>query len=356
MLYRCIICLLCLLITGNVYAEKDVSLNILYTGNIKGKILTQRKWGGKTAGGLARIAQIINSTREKNDNTLLLDYGGIFDNYNRRDLDRKIKADLRLKSLKLMGYDAVNVGKNEFSFGQNYLKSFGNDVPFISSNLNFEKNPTLPIKKYIIKNIGELKVGITGILSSKAFDNFPAREYVRNLKIVNPETALQTLIPELKRKTDLIILLSQDSYEATTSLVNKIKGIDLVIYHEDAPCGCGTKDKTDSPKPEKTSTSLVQANLNGEHVGILQIMKGANGIKLAKDEIIIVDVKVAEEPVLGKMINSEFTEEKKQQRKLEAEKKEKELHKEMMSGLKMSPEDFFKLYQTMQDASAGGVK
>jgi 5'-nucleotidase/UDP-sugar diphosphatase len=287
---------------------------------------------------------MVESMRETDKNLLLLDYGGIFAD---RGDELKLKADLTLKSMNLMGYDAVNIGSREFSFGQDYLKTAGKEInfPFISSNLTWDGNSNLPIKPYIVKKAGNTRVGILGILHSDAF-KYSTPQYVEGLKIIKPETALKNIVPELRKKADFIVLLSQEDFESTASLVNTVKGIDLAISYESASRGCGQHSEEDEIiKPDTGNTLVIQANLQGEELGVLEIQRKSGKAVAKRDEALKAGNDASENEEIAKMINSEFTDEAEERRRAEAEKRRQEMHKELMEGLKLSPEEFMKQYQ-----------
>ena len=174
---------------------------------------------------------MVESIRSHKDHVLLLDAGRVFPRYGSA---RKLRAELSLKTMNEMGYDALNLGGREFFFGIDFLKSLSSAVsfPFISSNLLHEKDQLPWIKDYIIKNVGGLRVAILGIMPSNAFENVLNPRSLENLMIIPPEKALKSLLPEVRKKADFIILLSQYRFEATTMLINAVDGIDLAISRQ----------------------------------------------------------------------------------------------------------------------------
>ena len=73
---------------------------------------------------------MIESIRKDKQSVLLLDCGAVFDN-------QQDTAELHLKAMELMGYDALNLGSPELNFGKEFLERTHSQVsfPYIASNL-----------------------------------------------------------------------------------------------------------------------------------------------------------------------------------------------------------------------------
>ena len=263
---------------------------------------------------------------------LLLDCGGFFAD---RGRDLKFKTNLTLKTMDLMGYDALNLGSREFSFRIDFLKSASTDSSFyfISSNLVYEKSQLPQIKEYVIRDVGGTKVAILGVMPSHAFKKIANPQYVHTLKIIPPETALKDLLPEVKEKADFIILLSQCGLEATTSLVNNLNGIDLAI-------SCA-KGKPSRPANNGTTT-VVQTGSQGRHLGFLQVTISDTGeILLGQGQLMELDESVHADKAITKIIKDAFPEKSREKKRLATEKRRRNLHKELMEGLESTPMEYF---------------
>ena len=117
--------------------------------------------------------------------------------------------------MELMQYDALNLGGPEFTFGKGFLEQTRSKIsfPYIASNL-LDGGSRIPwTREYIIKEVGGIKVAILGILDPDGFTRLPDQEQVKGLEAIPPEAALKKLLPELRGKADLVILLSQSNAE-----------------------------------------------------------------------------------------------------------------------------------------------
>lgn len=272
---------------------------------------------------------MIESIRSSEDHVLLLDSGGVFADRGQR---LKLKADVILKAMDLMGYDALNLGNREFSFELDFFKSVSSAIsfPFISSNLVYDKSWFPWIKDHIIKNVGGLRVAILGVMPVEAFENIPDPESLKNLKIIPPETALKNLLPEVRKKADFVILLSQSGFEVTTSLVDKLNGVDLAISYGSKRIG---------HLVDKGGTIVVHTGSQGKSLGFLQITMSENGEIIEHQwKTIKLDEWVADDERIAKLVKDNFP--KKATRK--------ELEQEMNKLLKLSPHEYIEMLNKKQ--------
>ncbi len=145
----------------NAFAEKLV---ILYTGQTHANLYPCH-CPIEPFGGVSRRATKIKEQRKLFPNLLLLDSGdsfagGLMDETTQSTDLQKARTNLYLKTLKIMGYNALNIGSDEFNFGEEFLEAQIKETktPFLSSNLKLKNG-----EGFIIKNINKIRVGIVGI-------------------------------------------------------------------------------------------------------------------------------------------------------------------------------------------------
>ena len=146
---------------------------------------------------------MVESIRKSEQAILLLDCGAVFDT--QRD-----KAELILNAMELMGYDALNLGGPEFFLGEEFLEHTRSHVsfPYIASNLLFDGGRLPWTKEYVIKEVGGIRVAVLGVLNPDELTQLPNQDRVKELQVIPPEAALNKLLPEVREKADLVVLLS----------------------------------------------------------------------------------------------------------------------------------------------------
>ncbi len=204
------------------FAEKLV---IIYTGETHAS-LYPCNCPIEPFGGVARRATKVKALRQETPDLLLVDSGGFFaggvqDEGNKQTPElQKVRTKVYLESLKIMKYDALAIGNEEFNFGKDFLgaKIKEAKIPFLSCNAKIPQ-----AKEFIIKEIKGLKIGIVGVT--------PLPESEAEKKgISGPEAKVKEIVNKLKaKKVDLIVVLSHLGEEQDKKIIQEVKGIDFVI-------------------------------------------------------------------------------------------------------------------------------
>ena len=207
---------------GTSYA-KDITL--IYTGETHGMIYPCN-CPVEPDGGVARRATLVKQIRQLYPDALLFSTGGFFaggllDQYSQNaELDKQ-RSLVNLKAAELMKYDVVTIGDDEFNFGKDFLLDniAKSNINFLSANIKADK-----IASYIIKEIGEIKIGITAVTTTEV------SKKAEGLNILDPKEAVKRTVKELKaRGANIIILLSHQGEEEDIKLIQEVKGIDVII-------------------------------------------------------------------------------------------------------------------------------
>jgi len=301
------------------------TITILFTNSSNGRLRACPTCPNLLYGGMPRRASVIKEYRSKYKNILLLDSGDLFP-----VLAPKEQVEYVIKTMNLMGYDAMAIGDQEFMYGKEFLQDMMQKAifPFLSATIaTKEDSPAFSTKRsgqprlfatpYIIKEISGLKVLITGVVGEKAFLFFP-KEKIEGLTILNPVLELKKILSELKDKVDYVIVLSHLGDVEDQKLAQEVDGIDLII---------GGHTQTLIEKPLRVrNTVIVQAGKNGEHIGelkisirkttkaefvqfpgqttyILLIRKKDSTIMVAEHKLVLLDQKIPDDPEVSDVIS-----------------------------------------------------
>jgi 2',3'-cyclic-nucleotide 2'-phosphodiesterase (5'-nucleotidase family) len=240
--------------------------------------------------------------------------------------------------MELMNYDALNLGSSELQMGKEFLEQSLSRVsfPFISSNLDYGSSKISSFRKYVIKETGGVTVAILGILDPVHLMTLTNPEQ-KGWQAMPPEVALQKLLPEVRQKADLVILLSQLSTARTLALVQAVKGIDVVI-------SSGTNDLL-NPKTTE-NTVLLHTGSRGMTLGMLQLTLDKNLVPRVTARS---DIQLGNSVPDNTAIASLVAEHKK---KLEAKKEIEK--KKMTENLNLTPGQFMELYRKEQTEQGKG--
>ncbi len=277
---------------------------------------------------------MLKKMRPKYRPSLVVDAG----NFMPRGLaDRKIRADITVRAMAMMGYGAINLGPVDFSLGLRYLTEKAQELslPLVTSNLVFGSPPNLAIKRSLVVDSDGIRVGILGIAPISFLEKSGQHPGLAGIRAEPPGQALAELLPKLKDKTDIILLLSQLSQEETLNLVKRFSAIDIAIVAA-RTSNCDTRTKT------VNSSYILTAGYKGKKLGrvTLDIQTG-KPLKVVDSELIGLGDSVIMDPEINKMIIDAFRRRKRQANR----KRQEELKKKLMDNLKMSPEEFFEKLQ-----------
>ena len=254
---------------------KTTKITILHTNDVHSHIDAFGSEDGRNAnmGGVARRATLIETIRNENPNTLLLDAGDIFQgtpyfNYYGGELEFKLMSKLK--------YDAATLGNHDFDNAIDglYAQLPHAEFEFITSNYDFSNTimntHTKPYK--IFKKEG-IKIGVFGL--GIELNGLVDPAMYKETKYLDPVETTQemTRILKVEGKCDLIICLSHLGYEYRTN-PNKISDLKLAASTKNIDLIIGGHTHTFLPKP------TIVKNSEGENMLVNQV--GCYGINLGR--------------------------------------------------------------------------
>ncbi|MBF0225934.1 MAG: hypothetical protein HQK76_10805 [Desulfobacterales bacterium] len=273
---------------------------------------------------------MIDILKKIDKNVLLLDIGNVFSKINKSESQAKLILD----SMELMDYSCMTLSPTELNIGINTLNSLLSNVsfPIITSNLVYKEDNRPFKERYIIKNFGNISIGMIGILPEYAIELISDQKLKKTLIVIPPEKEVEKILSEIRNKVDIIILLSQCGYDKTVSLINNLKGIDIAISGHKFLSTCSqTNDET----------NLFQLKTRGSSFDFIRMFKDKSGNLYVSDRksILLDDNIPSDEKILKMMKDANI---------IEPIKNKNELEKELNKQLQLTPEGFMKLMLEQQ--------
>ncbi len=225
-------------------------------------------------GGFARIAALINKTREENQHVLVLDAGDVFQG---TPYFNMYGGKPELKLMSKMGYDAVAFGNHEFDNGKDgFLEVLPYaDFPFLAANYDFSDTILAgKVRDYNILNRGDLKIGVYGL--GIEMEGLVSRNLYGNTVYLDPVDVALEMEDTLHNKygCDLIICLSHLGYKyeddkiSDTRIAQETRLTHLII-------GGHTHTLLDPPALVKNKAGkkvwIAQAGYGGTYAGRLNV-------------------------------------------------------------------------------------
>lgn len=193
-------------------------LKIIFSGSMN--------YDGDDTDGFSIKMSHLYQLRPSESNSLMFNTGGILSPLVNTD---KNHSDVAFNSLLLiyneLNITAVNIVEDDLQLGEeslSFLKE-SKDIRFLSANIfNNQTNKRLSFTPFIVKTIGQIKVGILGL--SRNTGNYPS-----SFEIRDSFKTVKLMIKILSKEADLIVALSSQSFENDSTLADSLRGIDIIL-------------------------------------------------------------------------------------------------------------------------------
>lgn len=206
----------------NAYAGQSV-IRILYLNDFHGFAEPYKSFGSdELLGGISYLAAKADKLRDEKPSLLLAAGDMIEGNIWANLFQGQSVIDL----MNEMRFDAMVVGNHEFDFGQDVLKKRISEAKFTVLGANVEGINA--VKPYVIKEVAGIKIAVIGVVTDKTPISTNPRN-VAGLRFFSPEKTVRKYIGELRRKADIIIVLSHIGYHADRILAEKVEGMDVIV-------------------------------------------------------------------------------------------------------------------------------
>lgn len=275
-----------------------LDLTILHTNDTHDHLLPFDTRQGKELGGMARRAALIASIKQSTKRVLVLDAG---DTFQGTPLFNFFSGEPDYLTMDQAGYDAVTVGNHDLDNGlANLQRQYQNrQFSMISSNLLDPKTHKPLFLPYKIFEREGLKVAVFGLMGEEALTTISTKNQ-EGFEFVSPSKIAQSMVDDLRKKADVVVLLSHFGFEEDLEFASKIKGIDVLV-------GGHSHTKLERPRPVVNGdwkTLVVQNFQWGECLGRLNLQV-ENGKVVGYDgELLPITSTMPEDPQVAKTVQS----------------------------------------------------
>jgi 2',3'-cyclic-nucleotide 2'-phosphodiesterase (5'-nucleotidase family) len=167
-----------------------------------------------------------------------------------------------IEFLNKLGCDVWCFGNHDFDLGPENalgLARLGN-FPTVMSNIVYKRSGELfPVEPCHISKAGELNVGFVGLMSERFLIEV-LKERIADLDVLPVVPTLRSQIPELDKKTDLIVVLFHGKYHEALDLAKRVSGIDVILV------------ASEEGRFQKVDGTLIQSTLGHQRsLGYLKV-------------------------------------------------------------------------------------
>ncbi|MFC2167401.1 bifunctional metallophosphatase/5'-nucleotidase [Acidobacteriota bacterium] len=211
------------------------TITIVHSNDTHGRYLPYSiKKDGKDrlVGGMEAVSHYLNAIRKSEKNVLVIDKGDVMTGTFATTITYKgVIGGAMIEFLNRLEYDLWNLGNHEFDKGIENALGMADlaEFPTIQSNIIETKNKKLLVNNpYFIFEIDDLKVGVIAVME----ENFlieVLKESVEGLEVLPIVPTLNSYMKELKRKTDLIIVIVHSGFKDGLRVAREVQGVDVVL-------------------------------------------------------------------------------------------------------------------------------
>jgi len=239
------------------------------------------------------------------DFNLVVDAGG----FSRGSDDAsQLQNEYLLKAMMKLQYDAINMGAKEFQLKPSFIKKLSETMklPLLSANVQMVGPAKAVWQPYLIKEINaqtstrkipikKLKVAVLGLCDNKLSPLFIQRPDEPRMEYQEPIPIAQDLVPKLRQKAAVVILLYFGKQSELVKLMQNVPGIDVaVLGGEYYLASSGNSDK---------GTLMVTSTSQGKYADILTLQIGKDKrIAGSTSKHIALSESIAEDPKLGQLV------------------------------------------------------
>jgi 2',3'-cyclic-nucleotide 2'-phosphodiesterase (5'-nucleotidase family) len=186
------------------------------------------------AGGLSRRQWILDQIKKTYPGApiALLDTGNFSDN---PTPEGSARTRMLLESMAKLGYKAAGVGERDLALGYDDFKKLTNGIalPFVSTNIVTEGTLDPVFPPYTIVTVAgkggsSIRLGVLSVVRYNPVWQ-KSGPHGTNLAIAQPLAMLKRYAPEVRAKSDILIVLASLAKDDAYDLPRQIPGIDLVL-------------------------------------------------------------------------------------------------------------------------------
>ena len=198
------------------------AVTISLSGDLRGHLEDCGCPSGKL-GGIARRISLLDNSYTSYKKTINFDSGNFSGGPSH---DGKEKTLSVLKIYKELELSAVNIGADDIANGLIEIAINNSEYmpKLISSNIKYTHDLDLFEEYILVEASSNIKIGVVGVTSTNVKSHMP-----EGVEIVEARKALLDLVPDLKNKTHMIILLASMPRREIVKLIKEVRGIDLVL-------------------------------------------------------------------------------------------------------------------------------
>jgi 2',3'-cyclic-nucleotide 2'-phosphodiesterase (5'-nucleotidase family) len=186
----------------------------------------------RLVGGMEAISHYINKIKGEENNVLVIEKGDLLTGTLAAEVEYKgVIGGAMMEFLNRLDYDIWGFGNHDFDKGQKNaagLSELANFPTVMANIVHKESGKLFSAKPYHVLKKGGLRIGVIAVMEEN-FLTEVQREKVEGLDVLPIVPTLNTHVPELDKRTDLIVVISHGWFEEGVRIAKNVPGIDIVL-------------------------------------------------------------------------------------------------------------------------------
>jgi 2',3'-cyclic-nucleotide 2'-phosphodiesterase (5'-nucleotidase family) len=222
-----------------------------------------------------------------------VDTGDFFGQAGEQD---SLKSAFMIDAMSRLGYDVVALGERELNFGQKLLLDGfrKTKIDVVCSNLVFRDDQKPLVKPYVIRRAGDVRVAFFGLMAKDLRLRTQAGE--RPLEIQDPFETARRLLPELRKKADIVVLLSHVGLTEGQRLTLEVPGIDVMVF--------GHQVGLFREVAKTNGVVNVRSGDRGQHVPMIHLVVQDRKIASYDGEVVALDAKIPGDEAMTQLVDA----------------------------------------------------
>ncbi|MEI6513929.1 MAG: bifunctional UDP-sugar hydrolase/5'-nucleotidase [bacterium] len=312
-----------LILSIALWAAQTVSLTVLHTNDTHGHLMPFSYPSFAIAGspeaalssrsdigGIARRATLANQIKKQvakaGGTAWLVDAGDFCDG---TSFSIVYHGEADVAAMNAAGYDFGTVGNHEFN---NTLLEFEKVIgmakyKIVCANAIRTRGTTQLMTPYVIRKVGNMKIGIFGLVTSGAA-SYPAA--VEGVTISDGVDTARRVVNILRQEVDVVMLISHSGSEVDKVIAKNVPGIDVIVGgHSHTRLPKGEFEQCENPPNDIDicGTIIVQAFQWGGELGRLDLVfEERNGfwhVKKYQEKLLPITSRIVPDPKVTQVLN-----------------------------------------------------
>lgn len=240
-------------------------ITLLYSSETRGKI--EGCGCKKNGGGITKRAAKVIEARSADSDVLYCDSGNFLSGTPEVD---NSQGALAIDVHNYLGTNVVNVSERELALGMDNFRAALKSAKFRFVSANVRASGSLIADEYVIEKVKGARVAWVGLCGTKEIMRIDSTKLPAAVSVDDPISAARRVLPELRKESDLIFVLSTCGDRVDSLLAAEFPFVDAIVggrsfrANEDSPWIIG-------------ETRIVRAQRDGRSLGRLDFVFGKEG-------------------------------------------------------------------------------